>query len=151
METPIARSPHHHAPVSPGLFLDRALDVSARTLPAGLNRLAYSKFHAARIKTSWGSRYQRTVALVDGKDVVGSVDQYDLNRSYLENGRCVYAVSAQSTVRGPATAVSGYARQLVDMLLSSAARDGADMAFLLPQTGIDDEVGEQFDTIHSPI
>ena len=139
-------SPQHHAPVSPGLFLDRAPDVSGRTLLAGLNRLAYGKFHAARIKTSWGSRFQRTVALVDGKDVVGSVEQYDLTG--VLDGRVVRVCGIGSVHSEAAGSGRGYARQLVDMLLSSAARDGADMALLFPQTGIDDGVGEQFDAIH---
>ena len=109
-----------------------------------LQSAALGKFHAARIKTSWGSRYQRTVALVDGKDVVGSVEQYDLT-GVLDGG--VVRVCGIGSVHSEA-AGRGYARQLVDMLLSSAARDGADMALLFPQTGIDDDVGEQFDTIH---
>ena len=109
-----------------------------------LQSAALGKFHAARIKTSWGSRYQRTVALVDGKDVVGSVEQYNLTG--VLDGRVV-RVCGIGSVHSEA-AGRGYARRLVDMLLSSAARDGADMALLFPQTGIDDDVGEQFDTIH---
>lgn len=45
-----------------GAVLDRALDAIHRTFRAGLNRQAYGKFYAARMKTSRAGRYQRTFA-----------------------------------------------------------------------------------------
>jgi Acetyltransferase (GNAT) domain len=129
------------------LFLDRAPGVAGRTLRAGLSRLASDKFHAARSKTSWGSRCQRTIALVHGEDVVGSVEQYDLTG--VLDGRVV-RVCGIGSVHSEAAASGrrGYARRLVEMLVSDAARDGAEMALLLPQTGVDADVGEQFAAIY---
>ena len=86
-----------------GAFLERVLDATCRTSHSGLNRQAYGKFHAARTKTSWGSRYQRTFALVDGNDILASADRYDLAAVF--DGR---ALRVCGVPRDDPRAVSGY-------------------------------------------
>jgi hypothetical protein len=61
-----------------GAILDDVLETMCRTVHGGLNRQAYGRFHAARKKTTWGSRGQRLFALVEGVDVLASAAQYDL-------------------------------------------------------------------------
>jgi hypothetical protein len=132
--------------VAQGAILDRALDVTGRTFRAGLNRQTYGKFHGARMKTSWGGRYQRTFALVDGEEILGSAEQYDLTG--VLDGRAVRVCGIGPVHSEVAGRGLGYARQLVETLLSNAARDGAEMALLFPQTGSDDDMGGGFDAFH---
>jgi hypothetical protein len=128
-----------------GAVLDRALDVACPTFGAGLNREAYGKFCAARMKTSWGGRYQRTFALIDGGDIVASAEQYDLTG--VLDGRVV-GVCGIGPVHSEVTGRAGcHAHRLVETLVGNAARDGAEMALLFPQTA-NDEVRAEFDTIH---
>jgi hypothetical protein len=75
----------------------------------------------------------------------GSAEQYDLTG--VLDGRVVRVCGIGPVHSEAAGSRGGYARELVDMLLSSAARDGAEMALLFPQTGIDDDVGGEFEAI----
>ena len=52
-----------------GPVLHRVLDATCRSVRTGLSREACGKFHAARMKTLWGGRHQRTFALVDGDNI----------------------------------------------------------------------------------
>ena len=62
-----------------GLVLDRVLDARCRPSVNGLDRQACGRLHAARMKTSWGGRHQRTFALVDGESILASAERYELS------------------------------------------------------------------------
>jgi hypothetical protein len=126
-------------------MLDRVLDATCRTSHSGLNRQAYGKFHAARTKTSWGSRYQRTFALVDGNDILASADRYDLAAVF--DGRALRVCGVGSLWSEPSRRDVGRTRMLVDALLDDAAREGAEMALLFSQAGVDDAFRNDFQAI----
>jgi hypothetical protein len=128
-----------------GAILERVLDATCRTSHSGLNRQAYGKFHAARTKTSWGSRYQRTFALVDGNDILASADRYDLAAVF--DGRALRVCGVGSVWGEPSRRGVGRARMLVDALLGDAAREGAEMALLFSQAGVDDDFRNDFQAI----
>jgi hypothetical protein len=121
-----------------GPFLDRVVDATSRNARGGLHRQACSTLHAAQMKTSWGRRCRRTFALVESQEILASAEQYDLTG--VLDGRAVRVCGIGPVHREAAGGGLGYARQLVETLLSHAARDGAEMALLLPQTGIDEDM-----------
>jgi len=138
-----------HAPTviaAHGAVLDRVLDATCRTFGAGLNRQAYGKFHAARMKTPWGSRHQRVFALVEEQSILASAEQYDLTG--VLDGRTVRVSGIGSVFTEPSRQGLGHARQLVETLLSEAAREGTEIGLLFSQTGIDDDLRGAFETIH---
>ena len=61
-----------------GAVLERALDTAHSIAPDGLSRQAYARFHAAQIKTAWGRRHQRRLALIQDGATLASATQYDL-------------------------------------------------------------------------
>ena len=128
-----------------GPVLDRVLDETCRSAHGGPQRRAYGTLHAAQMKTTWGRRCQRPFALIEGQEMLASAEQYDLTG--VLDGRAVRVcgigeVHSVADRRGP-----GHARQLVETLLSNAARDGAEMALLFSHTGMDDEIGGEFEAI----
>jgi hypothetical protein len=123
-----------------GPFLDRVVDATCRNARDGLSRHACRSLHAAQVKTSWGRRCQRLFALVEGHEILASAEQYDLTG--VLDGRTVRVCGIGAVHREAAGPGPGGARQLIDTLLSQAARDGAEMALLFPQTGVDDIRGE---------
>jgi hypothetical protein len=128
-----------------GAILERVLDATCRTSHNGLNRQAYGKFHAARMKTSWGGRYQRTFALVAGNDILASADRYDLAGVF--DGRALRVCGLGSVWSEPSRRGVGRARQLIDTLLDNAAKDGAEIALLFSQAGVDDDFRNDFQAI----
>ena len=116
----------HVATVVPaeGVILEHsrgdALDLTRRAESASLREI-----DIAQMKTTWGRRHQRRLALVDGVDVLASATQYDLT-AYSINGRV--RVCGIGTVLDPACASRRWscAVELVGRLLDQAARDGAD-------------------------
>jgi hypothetical protein len=127
-----------------GTFLDRVLDARSQTVATGLNRQAYGQFHAARMKTRWGSRCQRTHALVDGGSILASAEQYDLSGEL--DGRAVQICGVGSVWAEPSPP-GDHARVLVDTLIDRASREGASMALLFSQNFIADEERNDFDHI----
>ena len=108
-----------------GPVLDRILDARCRSAHGGLHRRARATLHAAQMKTTWGRRRQRPFALIEGQEMVASAEQYDLTA--VLDDRAVRVCGIGSVHSEAARQGPGHARQLVDTLLSNAARDGADM------------------------
>jgi GNAT superfamily N-acetyltransferase len=125
-----------------GTTLDRVLDAACRTSRGVLSRRAYGKFHAARMKTSWGSRHQQRFALVEGNDILASAERYDL--SGVLDGRPVRVCGIGSVFTEPSQRGQGHARRLVEELLDDAEREEAEVALLFPPIGIDDDVRRGF-------
>ena len=111
-----------------GPLLDRVLDARCRTSHLALTRHAHGSFHAAAMKTAWGSRCQRPFALVDGGELLASAEQYDL--AGVLDGHAVRVCGIGSVLVEPAHHGPGHARLLIDRLLERAARDGAEVALL---------------------
>ena len=126
-----------------GAILDRVLDARHRTSCLGLHRKPYGKFHAAQIKTAWGSRCQRPVALIEGEEILASAEQYDL--AGMIDGRAVRVYGIGSVLIEPSHRVQG--RAWIQTLVDDAARRGAEIALFFPREGMDDDVRNDFEAI----
>jgi hypothetical protein len=125
-----------------GALLDRVLDATCRGVRTGLNPQACRKFHAARRKTSWGGRSQRTFALVDGENILASAERYDLTG--VLDGRAVRVCAVGSLSTEPSQPDCNHARALINTLLADAEREGAEMALLFPSADIGPDVESAF-------
>ena len=92
------------------------------------SRQSHSKLHRALLKTAWGRDHQRSVALVDGVDVLANATQYDLAAVLDQEPVRVRAIG--EIFPRPADRSGGEARELVELLLTEAERDGRAMALL---------------------
>jgi len=128
-----------------GLILERVLEATYPIWHQGLSRQAYVKFDAAQMKTAWGHRHQRRMALVEGAEVLASAMQYDLN-AFLDQRPVrlcgIGAVFTEATHRG-----RGHARTLIERLLEEAARDGAEVALLFSEMGPESGVRHGFEVM----
>jgi hypothetical protein len=128
---------------------DRALlgtlgddDGGGARLTHGLTTQAEAKLHAALIKTPWGSRCQRSFALVDGATVLASAERYDL--AGISDGRPIRISGIGSVVTRRSNRGHGFSRLLIQTLLDDAARDGAQMALLFTHPGADADERDGF-------
>ena len=128
-----------------GPVLHRVLDATCRSVETGLNRDARGKFHAARMKTSWGARHQRTFALMDGENILASAERYDL--AGVLDRVAVRVCALGSLWAGPSEPGGIHSRTLVDVLLADAERNGAEMALLFPSAHIGHDVDSEFQTM----
>jgi len=128
-----------------GAVLDRVLDATCRIAGNGLDRRAYGKFHAARIKTSWGARFQRTLALVDGEDILASAERYDL--AGVVDGRSVRVCGVGSLWAEPSRLGIAHARTLVDTLLADAVRDRAEIGLIFSSGNVGEPLESAIQTI----
>jgi GNAT superfamily N-acetyltransferase len=123
-------------------MLDRVLDAASRTSGGVLSRRAYGKFHAARMKTPWGSRHQQRFALVEENDILASAERYDLSGVF--DGRPVRVCGIGSVFTEPSRRGHGHPRRLVEELVHDAEREGAEVALLFPPVDIDEDVRRGF-------
>ena len=128
-----------------GAILDRVLDATCRIAGNGLDRRAYGRFYAARMKTSWGARYQRTFALVEGADILASAERYDL--AGVVDGRSLRVCAISSLWAEPSRLGATHARTLVDMLLADAVRKSAEIALLFSSGNVGEQLGSAFQAI----
>jgi hypothetical protein len=128
-----------------GSILERILDTAHSISPEGLSRPAYAKFCAAQMKTAWGRRHQRRLALVEGDDVLASATQYDL--AAVLDQRPVRVRGIGSVLSEPADCDGRHAQSLVSRILERAERDGAALALLFLNGG--DQYGQPsgFETV----
>ena len=111
-----------------GAILERVLDSAHSISFEGLSRHAYARFDAAQMRTAWGRRHQRRLALVEGGEVLASATQYDLAATL--DQRPVRVCGIAEIFPQPALATGGPARALVDRLLEQGVRDGVAMALV---------------------
>jgi GNAT superfamily N-acetyltransferase len=123
-------------------MLDRVLDAACRTSRGVLSRRAYGRFHAARMKTSWGRHHQQRFALVEGNDILASAERYDLTGVF--DGRAVRVCGIGSVFTEPSQRGHGHARRLVEALLDEAEREQAEVALLFPPVDVDEDVRRGF-------
>ena len=131
-----------------GAVLDRVLDATHPISRDGLDRHAYGRLDAARMKTAWGRRSQRRFALVEGDDLLASAVRYDL-AGRLE-GRAVRVCGIGSVVTEASHRGLGHARKLLETLLDQAARKGSEVALLFSQPGLEDDERVGFEAIRLP-
>jgi hypothetical protein len=94
------------------------------------------------MKTPWAERRQRTFALVEGESILASAERYDL--AGVLDGRPVQVCGVGSLWAEPSGRAVDHARRLVDALLGGAAADGAELALLFRQAGVDDDGRNEF-------
>ena len=114
-----------------GRILDGILAESHAIWSDGLTREAYAKYNAAQMRTAWGARHLRRVALVDGTDVVASAKRYDFTARL--DGDVVRAVGIGAVYTPERQRGRGYARDIIDRLLTDASAEGAVLAVLFSE------------------
>ena len=97
------------------------------------------------MKTSWGARHQRTFALMDGENILASVERYDL--AGVLDRVAVRVCALGSLWAGPSEPDGIHSRTLVDVLLADAERNGAEMALLFPSAYLGHDVDSGFQTL----
>jgi len=117
-------------------------DGSGEASAPRLTTQAESRLHAALMKTPWGSRCQRSFALVDGAAVLASAERYDLAGVFDERPLRITGIGSVFTSR--ANQGRGFSRLLIQTLLDDAARDGAQMALLFTHRGADRDERDGF-------
>lgn len=114
-----------------GRVLDSILAESHAIWSDGLSRPAYAKYNAAQMRTPWGSRHLRRVALVHGEEVLASAKRYDL--TVRVDGEFLRTVGIGAVFTPERQRRRGYARELIDRLMVDAAADGAALAVLFSE------------------
>jgi hypothetical protein len=94
------------------------------------------------MKTPWGSRCQRSFALVDGATVLASAERYEMAGTI--DGRPIRICVIGSVVTSRSNRGRGFSRQLILTLVDDAARAGAEMALLFTGQSADQDEREGF-------
>ncbi|HVL69000.1 MAG TPA: GNAT family N-acetyltransferase [Vicinamibacterales bacterium] len=115
-----------------GPALERILEESHAIWSDGLTPGAYVRFNAAQMRTPWGARHLRRLALVDDAgDVVSSAKRYDL--AFLLDGIPVRGVGIGAVFTPEPHRRRGHARAIVEEILHDAAGEGAGVALLFSE------------------
>lgn len=115
-----------------GPTLERILTESYAIWSDGLTREAYAKYNAAQLRTPWGARHLRRVALVDdGGDVLSSAKRYDVTVRI--DGESLRTVGIGAVYTPERHRGRGYARETIERLTRDAAKDGAALALLFSE------------------
>lgn len=115
-----------------GSLLEGILDESHGIWSDGLTRRDYGRYNAMQMRTPWGARHLRRLALVDDRgDLLSSAKRYDLTIGV--DGRSSRAVGIGAVFTPEAHRGRGYARTLIDRMLERGAADGADYALLFSE------------------
>jgi hypothetical protein len=107
-----------------GAALSRILE-TGRPLE-GLSAAAYTRLDAALVKTSWGGRHVRRVAMVDAGNVFASAEHYDLTA--ILDGRPVRVCGIGSLFPDPTYGTIAHLESLLDFVLADALAGGAQLA-----------------------
>ena len=116
-----------------GPILDTILDASFTIWHEGLTREAYGRWYTAQLKTPYGRRRLKRMALVDRGDVLASAKLYEFD-AHLD-GRRARVVGIGAVFTQPAHRGRGHARDLIERLLERASQDGFEMALLFSEIG----------------
>lgn len=115
-----------------GPVLEHILDESHDIWSDGLTRSAYGRYNLAQVRTPWGSRNLRRLALLDESGrMLSSAKRYDL-RAVLD-GREIGVVGIGAVYTPAGQRGQGHARALIEAMLSDASNDGADLALLFSE------------------
>lgn len=114
-----------------GRILDGILSESHTIWSDGLTRQAYARYNAAQLRTPWGARHLRRFALVDGAHVLASAKRYEFIARV--DGERVRAVGIGAVFTPEQQRRRGYAREIIDRLVTDATADGAAIAVLFSE------------------
>lgn len=114
-----------------GELLDHILDSSYSLWGEGLTRKAYSQYNVAQLRTRWGRSHLDRVALVDGGQVLSSAKRYALTLSL--EGRPARTLGIGAVFTPPELRGRGYARELLNRLVTQGTGDGYDVALLFSE------------------
>jgi GNAT superfamily N-acetyltransferase len=115
-----------------GAVLERVLRESHDIWSDGLTPSAYDRFNAAQMRTAWGSRRLRRVALVDDRgELLSSAKRYDFDARL--DGRDIRVVGIGAVFTPEEVRGHGHGRRTVDALITAAAAEGADLALLFSE------------------
>jgi predicted N-acetyltransferase YhbS len=118
-----------------GPILDQILRTTYEIWHEDLSRAAYGRFYAAQLATAWGRGRVRTLALVDGDEVLASAKLYLFDATL--DTRPIRVAGIGAVFTPPARRGRGAARALLDQVLERAAADAADLALLFSEIGPD--------------
>ena len=115
-----------------GEILEQILAESHEIWSDGLARPAYGRYNVAQMRTAWGSRNLRRLALLDDEGrLLSSAKRYDFRATL--DGREIAVMGIGAVFTPGAARGQGHARDLIEAILSGAANDGADVALLFSE------------------
>jgi predicted N-acetyltransferase YhbS len=115
-----------------GQILEQILDESHEIWSDGLTRTAYGRYNVAQVRTPWGSRNLRRLALVDERGrLLSSAKRYDLRATV--DGREVSVVGIGAVFTPPGARGRGHAPDLIERILAAASKDGVSLALLFSE------------------
>jgi len=119
-----------------GTILEEILDGTYPLWNEGLSRENYAQFNAAQLKTRWAATHLERVALVssDGR-LLSTAKRYDLRGRLDGHPVRVFGIGAVFTP--PARRRCGFAADLIERLLETAAGEAFDFALLFSAIGPD--------------
>ena len=117
-----------------GPILGQILDESHAIWSDGLTPRGYAQYNAAQLRTPWGSRHLRRLALLDGHGkLLSSAKRYQLRVTI--DGRAVDAVGIGAVYTPGAQRGRGYARRIIEQIVDAARAEGASLALLFTEIG----------------
>jgi predicted N-acetyltransferase YhbS len=120
--------------VAEGALLEQILDSTYPVWNEGLTRAAYGQWNGAQMKTAWGRKHLRRVALVDDAGrLLASAKRYQ--HTVRVDGRDAWMCGIGAVFTPPARRGRGYAGQLITRMLEEARRQGATLASLFSEIG----------------
>jgi predicted N-acetyltransferase YhbS len=116
-----------------GPVLEQILDASYRLWGEGLTRRGYGQYNAAQLRTAWGRRNLARLALVENGRLLATAKRYDL--AARTGGRTIRVLGIGAVFTPPDLRGRGLARNLIDLMIADAARDGIHAALLFSEIG----------------
>jgi GNAT superfamily N-acetyltransferase len=117
-----------------GALLQQILNESQAIWSDGLTPHAYAQYNAAQLRTPWGARHLRRLALTsEGGALLSSAKRYQL-RVRLD-GQTIDAVGIGAVFTPEQQRGRGYARAIIEKILEEAHSEGAGLALLFTEIG----------------
>ena len=113
--------------------LDAILDDTYPIWGEGLSRHAYGSWNRAQMATVWGRGHIRRVVLTDAGAVLASAKRYDFDAEV--GGETVTVVGIGAVFTAPSQRNRGYARTLVETMVTEAGNRGCRHALLFSEIG----------------
>jgi GNAT superfamily N-acetyltransferase len=113
--------------------LDEILDGTYAIWGEGLSRSSYGSWNRAQMRTEWGRKHLRRMALLDGDTLLASAKRYDFQAVLAGESVPVLGIGAvftPETRRG-----HGHARALLDLMIDDATARGCAYALLFSEIG----------------
>ena len=115
-----------------GDVLEQILDQTYEIWSDRLSRPAYGRYNLTQLRTPWGARHLRRMALLDDRGrILSSAKRYDLRASL--DGREIRMVGLGAVFTPPAMRGRGHAHAIVERIVENAAREGAQLALLFSE------------------